>query len=209
MDIKKIDLSQYNGVTILLKLKGGVPGHHYYISVKEPGKKLIFYERIYNQDKVSINLPKHTKEVNLIVLGDTKIKNYILTKLRKANLPFRIPLKTKRPFNIADLQIRNNHNMRSPARFHVNEPLIEFNPKKMEKYNQGIRYYISLHELGHHYFDEEELADRWATIQFLNDGYNLSTANYALTQALSKNPINLNRMVTQGEYLNYINQLYT
>lgn len=208
MDVKTIDLEGYNGVTLCVELAGVLHGEPFYISVKEPRTGQIFYERVYDKSKVQINLPQHSKKVILAIVGRPKISQYYLTDLKRLEIPYPSPSETSRPFKISEIRVGENHHMRTPGRFHIKRPLIEFNPRMMSKYSQPVNLFIRLHELGHFYFTDEEKADEWATTTFLNLGYNLSSANQALTQVLSKSPVNMDRMYAQHEYLNAINNQY-
>lgn len=208
MDIKRINLEGKAGVTLVVMLTDVTPGEVFYIAVKAPNSGRFFYERYYDKPKVTINLPKHTPCVILSVIGGPKIGSYIVTDLQKIEIPFITPPETTRPFEIKELRVRNNYVMETPGRFHTKVPLLEFNPRMMDKYTQPVNLFIRLHELGHYQFNDEEKADEWATTMFLNMGYNLSSANQALTQVLSKSPINVDRMYAQHEYLNAINNQY-
>ena len=208
MDIRKIDLKGKDGVTLIVLLEDVTPGGLFFITVKDAYSPRIFYERMYDKDKVTINLPKHSPCVTLAIIGDPKISSYLITDLQKIDIPFTSPPDTQRPFEIEDLRIQDNYVMETPGRFHTRIPLLEFNPHMMANYSQPVNMFIRLHELGHYQFNDEEKADEWATTMFLNMGYNLSSANQALTQVLSKNPVNLDRMYSQYAYLNAINNQY-
>jgi len=208
MDVKTIDLEDYNGVTLCVELAGVLYGEPFYISIKEPGTGRIWYERIYDKSKVSINLPKHSKEVSLAIVGRPTIAQYYLTDLQRLEIPYPSEIEKTRPFNISEIRVADNLEMQTPGRFYTRRPLIEFNPRMMSKYSQQVNLFIRLHELGHFFFTDEEKADEWATTTFLNLGYNLSSANQALTQVLSKSPVNMDRMYAQHEYLNAINNQY-
>jgi hypothetical protein len=59
-----------------------------------------------------------------------------------------------------------------------------------------IRLFIDLHEIGHYFYQEEENCDLYAFVNFLRMGYNRSTAYYALTSVLGRQPEAVNRIRT-------------
>ena len=50
--------------------------------------------------------------------------------------------------------------------------------------------------------------DAWATVSFLNDGYNISSAIYALTKILGRSEENVKRMLAQHKLLLEISKNY-
>jgi len=214
--LKEIDLSGENGVSLYLEfvdvvkqtqLDSRVNLSPWYMVIKEPYEDTIFYERKVNTSKVQVNLPKHGKKVHLIVLGPATLDRILITKLNKIRIPHAKKPSALRPYKLKDIVLVPNNDLDSPARIFTKYPVIEFNPKIFNKFSEPTRAFILLHEMAHYYFDKEEEADRWATIEFLNMGYNLSSANYALTHVLHKQPENVKRMITQDKFLNDINNL--
>ena len=72
----------------------------------------------------------------------------------------------------------------TPARNFTGKGLIEVG-EKFYKYPYAVRVFILLHELGHFYYKDESLCDLFAAKNFINWGYNNSTAFYALSQVLN------------------------
>lgn len=72
----------------------------------------------------------------------------------------------------------------TPARHFYQIGLIELGP---EYYKQPfpIRLFIILHEIGHFFYKDENLADLYAAKLFIENGYNNSTALYSLTKVLN------------------------
>jgi len=78
----------------------------------------------------------------------------------------------------------------------------------MNQLSEPIKAFLICHELGHYYFDDEKTTDRWAINRFLNDGYNMSSANYGLTHILKAAPANIERMKAGDLYLKELEKVY-
>ena len=72
----------------------------------------------------------------------------------------------------------------TPARNFTKKGIIEVSPK-FKTYPFCIRMFILYHERGHFLYRDEELADTWAAKNFIADGYNNSSAYYALRNVLN------------------------
>jgi len=199
-----VNLEGREGVTLIAKLTGVRPGKLYYIMVKDANGPQIYFERLHDREFIRINVPQHSDLINVIVVGGPLVDEVIVTELTPLHIPFPHLPPNKRPYMPSELHVEFNNGMHTPARIFTDKPLIEINKKQMRKYNQGVAYFINLHELGHMYFDEEKKADMWATIKFLNDGYNVSTVTNALVGVLGKTPENVDRMFASNKLLNMI-----
>lgn len=72
----------------------------------------------------------------------------------------------------------------TPARNFTKKGIVEISPK-FKTYPFAIRQFILYHERGHFLYKDEEKADMWAAKQFIADGYNNSSAFYALKNVLN------------------------
>jgi len=207
MDVKRVDLTGRKGATIKVRLQNIKPGERYYITAKDPNGKTVFYERFASKQNVSFNLPKHTPSIDLGVIGRPEISSYLVCPLEKVNIELDLPIEATRPFQVKDIKFAHNTSMHSPARFHTKYPLIEINPIKMAIYSYPVQVFIKYHELGHYLYDREFKADLWATVAFLNDGFNISSAVFAL-DVLSVSKENINRVLTARPILDYLNKRY-
>lgn len=210
---KLLHLEGSNGSTIVVQLVNlqynSTKAKPFYVQVRDPKTGQILYERTINKQKILINLPHAPEYVSLIIVGKPRIESTLITPLRKPNIPFdKIP-ETKRKYSITDFRFVANPNLTSPARMFTEIPVIEYNPILMQKHTEPVQKFIIYHEFGHYFFDNEILTDRWAINTFLNDGYNMSSANYGLTHVLNKeSPDNIERMKAGDEYLQQIGQTY-
>lgn len=96
---------------------------------------------------------------------------------------------------IKDFVIVDNpalHN--TPARVFTHEGVIE-KGSQFNKYTQPMKVFFLLHEVGHFYYKTEEYCDLFALTHFLQMGYNMSTAMYALTNVLRRNKQNKDRVL--------------
>ena len=82
----------------------------------------------------------------------------------------------------------------TPARIFTNEGVIE-KGRDFYKYPFPIRVFFLLHEYGHFYYKTEMYCDLFALVNFLQMGYNMSTAIYALTNVLRRTPENKERIL--------------
>lgn len=90
--------------------------------------------------------------------------------------------------------IVHNENLTStPARNFTNKGVIETG-KTFKHFPFPIRLFILCHEVGHFFYADEENADLYACKIFLENGYNKSTALYALTKVLKANIQNKKRV---------------
>jgi len=209
---KLLDLGTSDGSTIIAQFLdlgyNGKQAKPFYIQVRDPKTGQILYERTVDKQKILINLPHHPRYVSLIIVGKPKIESTLIVALQKPNIPFDKLPETKRQYSIKDFRFVANTKLPSPARMFTKIPVIQYNPILMRKHSEPVQKFVIYHEFGHYYFDDEKLADRWAINRFLNDGYNMSSANYGLTHVLGNSEENLERMKAGNEYLEEIQQVY-
>jgi len=208
VDLKRLDLTGRKGVTVTVDLANVNPSKSFYITAKDPVKGTIFYERFVNKNQVVFNMPKHTDQIDLGVIGAPTVTGYQVGELDRVKIPFEMVSEVHRPFKIGDIKIRQNTDMFSPARFHTKMPLIEENPIRMAKYSHPVQVFIRYHELAHYYTNKETKADLYALIMFLNDGYNMSSAAWALSNVLGRTKENIDRLQAFRPILNFINKEY-
>lgn len=207
MDARTIDLSGKGKVSLLISLSGDTT-EPYFLIIKEPGKRKAHYYRKMKGSRVNVNLPVHADKMIIYVIGNPKIESIIVGRLRQKHIPINMKPDIDRSFRMSDIRIEKDNKLPSAGRFYSKKPIIAFNPKIMRSLDQPTRVFVGLHEAAHYFTTNEEKADKWATIQFLNLGYNLSSAEYALINALKRSPGNVKRMMEQFKTLYDINQLY-
>lgn len=94
-----------------------------------------------------------------------------------------------------NIDIVTNPNLTgTPARIFTWEGIIEKSPI-MSTYPKPMQKFFLLHEMGHQYYKTEAYCDLFATVHFLEMGYNMSTAIYCLTNVLKRNPANNERII--------------
>ena len=81
----------------------------------------------------------------------------------------------------------------TPARNFVAKGIIEVG-QKFFTFPAAIQHFIILHEEGHFFYKDEELADLYAAKKYIAQGYNNSMAYYALTKVLHPNNFNSERI---------------
>ncbi len=89
----------------------------------------------------------------------------------------------------------------TPARHHTATGRIEVGPL-FKKQIKPIQRFILLHEQGHFFYQDEHKADLYAAKKFIEEGFNNSTAMYALTKVLKNTPANTIRKFKLDKNLN-------
>lgn len=206
-DKKYMDLGTRKGATAIIDFDQK-PTRPFYVEVRDPKTQQRLYERGFDKERLYLNLPTASGKVCVIVVGEPKIRQYLVTDLERPNIPFdRVPT-AQRPYKFTDFKLVANFELPGYARMWTDKPIIEYNPAKMAKLSEPLQRFITLHEMGHYYFDDELTTDRWTINRFLNDGYNMSAANYGLTHVLSAHPENVERMKAGDNYLREISKIY-
>ena len=82
----------------------------------------------------------------------------------------------------------------TPARIFSKKGIIEVGPR-FKTFPFPTRLFILCHEVGHLFYSQEEDADLYACKIFLENGYNKSSAFYALSRVLKINLRNKNRIL--------------
>lgn len=105
------------------------------------------------------------------------------TPLIYSDIKISLPEPERNPasFGIAKVNVDNLSN--SPARIAVDKNLIILNPKFFN-YPVEIRFFILLHEVGHHFYKTEWKCDQYAAHHFLKMGLNPSQAFESLAGVL-------------------------
>lgn len=91
--------------------------------------------------------------------------------------------------------IYNSELTGTPARNYTNTGIIEYS-SYFKTLPFPLRLFILLHEIGHFYYKDEENADAYAAKVFIDNGYNESTAIYALTKVLHPTDKNEKRILS-------------
>ena len=104
-----------------------------------------------------------------------------------------IILPNKERFYKANFYIVKNNNYEGKARMYKETGEIQTG-RLFEQYNEQIKEFILLHEIGHFYYSTEWKCDLYALMQFLKKGYNQSQAYIALEKVLNHTPENLQRI---------------
>ena len=205
MSVTVLDLGR-EPVTLNVEVTG-VDSRPYTVAVVDrlKGDYKILYDRTVKGNSFNFNLPRHTGKAYLI-LSEGKVKSILKSDLKFPDLPYLDKAELSRPYDMTKMQFRPNRNMRSPARMFVNKPVIEYNPDKMREYSEPVKVFIMFHEAGHQFFDDEIKTDRFAVISFLNAGYNLSSAMYALKDVLNVSEENIERILSQHDLLKHLSR---
>lgn len=193
---------------------GGQPHTVRIIAPRREGRNPIYYERKVADDTININLPVHPKKV-ILTTEEGRVKDVLQGPLTAPQIPYFDAPTRKAPYEPEDIVYEPKWDMESPARIFSNKPLIQYNPDKINKLPEPIKRFIFMHELAHLYFgkelplkEREMKCDTWAAITFLNQGWNLSSAIYALTQVLNRNKVNVARMLKQRDLIRYLSDNY-
>jgi hypothetical protein len=198
------------GVTLNVAMSG-VENKVYVIAVTDvpanTGNRIYFQREVHGESQVIINLPKHSREVVLKVTAG-KIGNVWQSKLKPPKIPYQDLAEYSRPYRFEDIIVRADYTISSPACIYKELPVILYNPKLMEEMTEPTKVFVIDHEFGHLFHTDEQKADRWALVTFLNEGYSLSSAIYALTMVLGVSKENVERMVAQHELLKEISLKY-
>lgn len=209
MNISRINLPR-GPISVHLTIEG-TQGRPYTVALLDSPDlttATVYYERHKLTDReINFNL-RSVPKTPYILLTRGELKMYFSGPMRSPNIPYRDATSATRPYSLEEIKLVPNTQMTTPARMFTNKPIIEFNPDYMRTFSPETRRFIMLHELGHYYHDNEEKADGWAAVEFLNTGGNLSTAIYALTGVLGRTPENVQRMITQHSLLKKISREY-
>lgn len=81
----------------------------------------------------------------------------------------------------------------TPIRIYSNEGIIEYGDR-FKSMVTPIRKFLMLHEYGHMFYVEEENCDLYALVNFINQGYNQSTAYTALSGILGRSNSKVDRL---------------
>lgn len=114
---------------------------------------------------------------------NVECKSIAIKPIEIEPLNFKLPKPQRnyfQPFRI----LKNNSLKSTPARHYYKIGVIEIGPVFF-KFPHCIRLFILLHEVGHFYYKDEHLADAYAAKKFIENGYNNSSAMYALTRILT------------------------
>jgi hypothetical protein len=149
----------------------------------------LYYERFLNgkTPRIKFNIP-NIGTYNFT----TPCKIEKITPIQINNLLVDMP-----PFErnrVKDIEIIDNPSLvGTPARIFSFDGVIE-KGRNLYKYPKPMRVFFLLHEIGHLFYKTEKYCDLFATVHFLQMGYNTSTAMYCLTNVLKRTPDNANRV---------------
>jgi hypothetical protein len=138
-------------------------------------------------EKIKFNIPD-----NGIYYFNLKPKNVEIKNIEIPDLGITLPPYERN--RIKDFKIITNRSLTgSPLRIYTEEGIIE-RGKKFFTYPIPVRKFLLLHEIAHFYYKTEEYCDLMALLNFVDMGYNISTAMYSLTKVLSEHPLNDKRI---------------
>ena len=144
-------------------------------------KEIFFFRYIYgNIPRIKFNIPlpgDYEGNAPFEIVKMTRIEIPVL------GLPV-LPPATRNRFK-GNIEISYNPMLETIARNFTEVGLIEVGPR-YEKLIQPIKYFILLHEQGHFFYDSEFDCDLYALVNFIREGYNVSTAYYTLEHYLSR-----------------------
>lgn len=140
-------------------------------------------------NRIKLNLPRsgnYYSNYPFILLKKTPIE----LPTKKVKLP---PAQRNR---WKELTFVDNPNLAgTPARIFTGTGVVEHSPEYY-KYPHSVRLFIDLHEQGHLLYETEEYCDLWALVNYLNMGYNRSTAYWTLCNILKRTNENVKRIET-------------
>jgi hypothetical protein len=193
-----VDLTGKNGVTLIVQYENVVSPFAVFIT-DETGRQT-FYYRIFDKPQLTLNLPVHSQKIYLRHIGNPQLKSTMIAPLNKLNLKYTFnPSKVKkRSYSLAAVTWQKVSGLPygSPARFFFNTGLMQVDENRMSILPQPVRQFIQCHELAHYYYEDEVEADRFALYQYLNQGYNFSTAFNSLFDYLTPSGINVTRILS-------------
>lgn len=168
-----------------------------YVSFKNPPRRFVvrdkdnflYYERFLNgkTPRIRFNIP-NIGSYNFV----TPCKIDKITDIKINDLLVELP-----PFErdrVKDIEIIDNPDLvGTPARIFSLDGIIE-KGRNLYKYPKPMRVFFLLHEIAHLYYKTEKYCDLFATVHFLQMGYNTSTAMYCLTNVLKRSKQNAERV---------------
>jgi len=209
MEFTRLDVGR-GPITVHLTIEG-TQGRPYTVALldsKNLHKARVFYEHHkVRKNEISFNL-KHVPKNPILFLSRGKLKMYYSSPFRSPRIPYQDEPTVKRNYRLEDIVLMRNYHINGPARMYTNKPVIQHNPHLMNQYSEPTKKFIFLHEVGHHFHNDESKTDAWAAVTFLNDGGNISAAIYALTKVMGRSPENVRRMLEQHELLKEISRRY-
>lgn len=147
---------------------------------------------------IDINLPKSkdfkfSSPVDILEVSD-KPKNTF-------PVDFDLP-EPEHYFPIENLELKTNNDLTTtPARIFPALGIIEVMPD-FWKLPQAYRVAIIMHEIGHHFYENEVYADLFALKSFLKQGGNISEFMSCLKNVLTKNDLMIQRVLVIFHILN-------
>lgn len=198
----------HNGpVKIIVKTETG--GKPYNLIAADKDAAIWYYRQLDADEKEAhVCLPYHPDEIYLFVDNGSSIVSSLIAPLRPPVIPQLFTPEVKRPYTFDQVEILEDYTLQSPASMLTDEPVILYNPALMKTYPKPVQEFIFKHEMGHQMFDDEQKADTWATIDFLNDGWCISSAMYALLRVLGNSDENVYRIIYQDELLKHLAERY-
>lgn len=158
--------------------------------------RLYFFRDLNGQPEIKVNIAKAGKFYINIPVQSIEI-------LPLKVYPINYPLPSiQKNFWRENIKYVFNPNLEgTPARCYFKRGIIEYG-KNFLKQPFPIRVFILCHELGHFFYKDETAADVFGAQLFISQGYNNSTAYYAL-----KNVLNLNAPLNRERVLNLFNHV--
>lgn len=143
--------------------------------------RLYFYRKMSGQDRIKFNICKAGSFT-------TNFKLHTCEVLPITIHPLNVKLPPPQRNEMKPFVIKRNPGLGegTPARNFFYKGIIETGPKFYRQI-EPIQRFIILHEIGHFLYKDEWLADLYAAVNFINEGFNNSTALYALTDVLNCN----------------------
>jgi hypothetical protein len=137
------------------------------------------------------------KDVKFPVAGIYFTKNSVNKITPGIKYPKKIAMpKQDRYFNKFNFHVVVNKDLdNTPARIFYETGRCEVSPKFLKMPFQFQKFILE-HEKGHFYYSDEFSADVYALNSFMQQGYNFSQAYYALSNILTPNKMNLQRINT-------------
>lgn len=205
----KIDLRGRGGITLILIFTSVFCP---FLTVIYSDRGDMIYYRNYDREQLNINLPVHSDFITVSIIGNVKLDKTMIMPLVKPKLTysFNESKRIHRGYSHHDIKVVAVDRLPgiTPACHLTNCAITLFDKYRVANMPQQIRYFVvNCHEAGHTYYDDEQETDRFGVYKFVNDGYNFSSAMNSLTDFLSPNNFNAQRMISMYNEIAMLNHL--
>lgn len=172
MDGKTIDLQRYKNKGVTLVVTFDQVTAPFLIVINDTDTKKTLYYRMYDKPKLTLNLPKHSSFVTLVNDGTAKIKDVLISPIKKIQLKYNFnkDLVVPRNYSLNEVktvyypQIIDYVNgepkvLNTPARFIPSLKEKQVSIEQMQHFAQPDEEFVLDHEEGHYFYGRPYLPD--------------------------------------------------